>query len=97
MVMGWLDWNTPEEKALKSGKTRNRWIDPNKVRWEGHKVNEKAVQAYMRNPNHVPFMDGDGPPLVVLRKGRLIGINGKHRAIAAMRTGRKLKVQYYEE
>lgn len=95
--MGWLDWDTPEEKALKQGRTRERWIDPNRVRWDNHKVDEQAVEVYMRNPNKTTFLDGDGLPLVVKRKGRLIGINGKHRAVAAMRTGRQLKVRYYEE
>jgi hypothetical protein len=70
-------------------------VDPNKVRWAGHKANERAVQEYMRNPGK---RSTDGDPFIVRRAdGTLEGWNGKHRGEAARRQGRKLTARVHDE
>jgi hypothetical protein len=68
-------------------------VDPRKVQWHHDSINEKAVQHYMRHPNK-PF-DGQSGQVYIERgrDGRLYGANGRHRAEAARRTGRRLDVR----
>jgi hypothetical protein len=75
-------------------KAEKRWIDPHEVTWASTPLNEKAVQAYEENPDR---WSDDGDPFVVVNEhGVVEGWNGKHRAVAAMRRGRKLKVRYWD-
>jgi hypothetical protein len=70
--------------------SERRRIDPSKVKWHHHSLNEKVVEHYMRHPNK-PFDGQSGTPYVEIGKGgRMYGANGAHRAEAARRTGRKL-------
>ena|SRR5579884_1163339 len=92
--MGLFYWGERNGPNARYHRAKKVWIDPHTVEWAGHKVNEKAVREYERNPNK-PSDDGD--PFVVRGKdGRLHGWNGKHRATAAMRQGRKLLVRLDE-
>jgi hypothetical protein len=76
-------------------RARRQQVDPNKVRWAGHKLNERAVSAYERNPNK---RSTDGDPFIVRRAdGSLEGWNGKHRGEAARRQGRKLTARVHDE
>jgi hypothetical protein len=70
-------------------------VDPNKVKWAGHKLNERAVSAYERNPNK---RSTDGDPFIVIGKdGVARGWNGKHRGEAARRQGRKVTARVHDE
>ena len=74
-------------------------LDPRQVRWANTPVDRKAVEHYKRHP-HRPYnpADHDGDPCVVrAADGTLEGRNGKHRAIAAIETGRRLKVRLHDE
>lgn len=75
-------------------------IDPRKVWWPDTPVNEDAVEFYKRNPRgrYCGFWHHDGDPCVVrAADGTLEGRNGKHRAIAAIETRRKLRVRLHDE
>jgi hypothetical protein len=99
--------NAPRNKTKKStgtpspvyrkpnyNKAEKRWIDPHTVKWANTPVNETFVRAYEQNPNR---RSDDGDPFVVVNKnGVAEGWNGKHRATAAMRQHRKLKVRYWD-
>lgn len=74
-------------------KARRQQIDPNKVRWHHNDLNEKAVRHYMKHPNK-PFDGSSGEVYIEIGKGgRMYGANGRHRAEAARRTGRKFDAQ----
>lgn len=76
-------------------------IDPNRIVWvSNHRLNEKAVRGYMRNPNlkKSSAAGGDGDPFVVIDKnGTPRGFNGKHRAEAARRQHRQLAARVHDE
>lgn len=66
-------------------------VDPRKVTWHHNDLNEKAVRHYMKYPNK-PFDGESGTPYVEVGKGgRMYGANGRHRAEAARRMGRKFE------
>ena len=66
-------------------------INPNKIIWHHHNLNEKAVQHYTKHPNK-PYDSASGEVYVEIGKnGQMYGANGRHRAEAARRTGRKLE------
>jgi hypothetical protein len=76
-------------------RARRQQVDPNKVRWAGHKVNSRAVDEYRRNPNK---RSTDGDPFIVVGKdGVARGWNGKHRGRAAQLEGRKLTARVHDE
>ncbi|MGH8919376.1 MAG: hypothetical protein ACRD0H_13790 [Actinomycetes bacterium] len=94
--MGFFYWGEKDgpEGAYHRAR-RNVEIDPRKVTWPRHRLNEKAVARYERNPG--AYSD-DGDPLIVRRRdGSLWGQNGKHRGEAARRQGRRLRARYYDE
>jgi hypothetical protein len=94
--MGWLDWNTDEEKLLRAA--RKTKVNPNSLRFPRNKIDQAAVEMYVRNPDKTTFLDGDGLPFVIKRRnGRLDLINGKHRALAAIQARRRLTVMLAEE
>ena len=76
------------------------WVDPREVQWADTPVNRRAVEHYKRRP-HRPFdpWNHDGDPCVVrTADGRhMEGRNGKHRAIAAIETHRRLRVRLHQE
>ena len=79
---------------------RHEWVNPHTVIWANNPVNRDAVEHYKRHPNQ-PYQawgDGDGDPLIIRTPtGELVGCNGKHRAIAAAETGRKLWARVYHQ
>lgn len=76
-------------------RARRQQVDPNKVRWAGHRLNESAVRAYEKNPNK---RSSDGDPFVVQTgPNTYVGWNGKHRGEAARRQGRKLTARVHDE
>jgi hypothetical protein len=103
--MGFFYWgeeNNPSRQApARQTPTRpnyhrapHRTIDPRTVKWANTPLDESAVREYERNPNR---RSSDGDPFVVVGKdGVARGWNGKHRATAAMRQGRKLRVRFWD-
>lgn len=62
-------------------------VDPRKVQWHNkHGISRRQVEKFKRNPN-APAEDGDAY-IVRKRNGTLVGVNGRHRGIAAVETGR---------
>ncbi|WP_028938250.1 hypothetical protein [Pseudonocardia spinosispora] len=110
--MGFFSWGEPTKQDTTKtpghgrryatpdyDKAKKRWIDPRKVKWADTPVDEAWVRRYMQNPNltRSVWEGGDGDPFVVVNKhGVAEGWNGKHRATAAMRQGRKLRVRYFD-
>lgn len=102
---------TGKVKILKKARTRlgskpvSWWarrptveLDPRDVWWANTPVRRDAVEYYKRHPNGQFERDHDGDPCVVQAKdGTLEGRNGKHRAIAAIETRRKLHVRIHTE
>jgi hypothetical protein len=76
------------------------YLDPREVLWARTPVNRAAVEYYKRHPDgRYKWWDHDGDPCVVrAADGTLEGRNGKHRALAAIETGRRrLKVRLHDE
>ena len=95
--MYWGEENNPARKAAPAprepdyDRAPKRAIDPRTVEWANTRVSESHVQAYIANPNR--YSDDGDPYVVIGTDGKARGHNGKHRATAAMRTGRKLRAR----
>ncbi|MCI2424322.1 hypothetical protein MOQ72_43725 [Saccharopolyspora sp. K220] len=73
-------------------------VDPREVWWANTPVCRDAVEYYKRHPRGQFEREHDGDPCVVRAgDGTLEGRNGKHRAIAAIETGRRLRVRLHDE
>jgi hypothetical protein len=88
----WGERNAPERRG-----TEWREVDPRKVRWHHNDLNERAVKHYEQHPDQ-PYDGQSGDPYVVVdQRGRMHGRNGRHRAEAAARQGRRLRVRVRDE
>ena len=78
----------------------HEWVDPRRVAWAPTPVDPAAVEHYKQHPNrpYGGWLNSDGDPFIIRKPtGELVGCNGKHRAIAAAETGRKLWARVHAE
>jgi len=66
-------------------------INPNKIIWHHDDLNEDAVAHYMEHPDKPYDGDSGTVEIEIGKNGQMYGANGRHRAEAARRTGRKLE------
>lgn len=78
----------------------HEWVDPARVSWAPTPVDPAAVEHYKQQPDrpYGGWLNSDGDPFIIRKaSGELVGCNGKHRAIAAAETGRKLWARVHTE
>jgi hypothetical protein len=100
--MGWFSNDDPQLGSKSVSWWRKQptaTVDPREVRMASTPVNRDAVDYYRRNPNgKFRGWDHDGDPCVVIGRNGVAELrNGKHRALAAIAEGRRLKVRVVDE